>query len=172
MLLTYAYIHLATPATRTCDVETATADSHLQLPGLMTSRCTPSPDVGKMSASGYQGWLSQLRIQRSGAEGGSRTHTPVRILRPERSASTVPPLRHISEASGVRDAAIRTVSTWWAIEDLNLGPLACEASALTAELTAQGQFHLTALAYVPPHWSGNDRVRTCDLALMKRPLYR
>ena len=27
---------------------------------------------------------------------------------------------------------------WWAIEDLNLGPLACEASALTAELTAQG----------------------------------
>ena len=107
-----------------------------------------------------------------GAEGGSRTHTPVRILRPERSASTVPPLRHISVASGVRAAAIRTVSTWWAIEDLNLGPLACEASALTAELTAQGQFHLTALAYVPPHWSGNDRVRTCDLALMKRPLYR
>ncbi len=25
---------------------------------------------------------------------------------------------------------------WWAIEDLNLGPLACEASALTAELIA------------------------------------
>ena len=26
---------------------------------------------------------------------------------------------------------------WWAIEDLNLGPLACEASALTTELTAR-----------------------------------
>ena len=26
---------------------------------------------------------------------------------------------------------------WWAIEDLNLGPLACEASALTTELIAQ-----------------------------------
>ena len=25
---------------------------------------------------------------------------------------------------------------WWAIEDLNLGPLACEASALTTELIA------------------------------------
>ena len=31
----------------------------------------------------------------TGAEGGSRTHTPLRTLRPERSASTVPPLRHI-----------------------------------------------------------------------------
>ena len=30
-----------------------------------------------------------------GAEGGIRTHTPLRILRPERSASTVPPLRLI-----------------------------------------------------------------------------
>ena len=30
----------------------------------------------------------------SGAEGGIRTHTPLRTLRPERSASTVPPLRH------------------------------------------------------------------------------
>src|SRR5882762_7723816 len=26
--------------------------------------------------------------------------------------------------------------TWWAIKDLNLGPLACEASALTTELIA------------------------------------
>ena len=25
---------------------------------------------------------------------------------------------------------------WWAIKDLNLGPLACEASALTTELIA------------------------------------
>src|ERR1700686_2789739 len=27
---------------------------------------------------------------------------------------------------------------WWAIKDLNLGPLACEASALTTELIAHG----------------------------------
>ena len=77
-----------------------------------------------------------------------------------------------SAASGVSDTAIRTVTIWWAIEDLNLGPLACEASALTTELTAQRQFHLTTIAHVPPPGSGNDRVRTCDLALMKRPLYR
>ena len=34
-------------------------------------------------------------------------------------------------------AGIRTGCMWWAIEDLNLGPLACEASALTTELIAQ-----------------------------------
>ena len=34
-------------------------------------------------------------VMLSGAEGGSRTHTSVRILRPERSASTIPPLRQI-----------------------------------------------------------------------------
>ena len=34
-------------------------------------------------------------VLRTGAEGGSRTHTSVRILRPERSASTIPPLRQI-----------------------------------------------------------------------------
>jgi hypothetical protein len=28
------------------------------------------------------------------------------------------------------------VRAWWAIKDLNLGPLACEASTLTAELIA------------------------------------
>ena len=30
----------------------------------------------------------------------------------------------------------------WAVEDLNLGPLACEASALTAELTARVEGHV------------------------------
>ena len=30
--------------------------------------------------------------------------------------------------------------TWWAVEDLNLGPLACEASALTTELTAPSNY--------------------------------
>ena len=34
------------------------------------------------------------RRSNCGAEGGTRTHTPVRALRPERSASTIPPLRH------------------------------------------------------------------------------
>ncbi len=79
----------------------------------------------------------------------------------------------------------RRVLMWWAIEDLNLGPLACEASALTAELIAltfPGRPHRrnhsgpinrpmsTALSLNSRR--GNDRVRTCDLALMKRPLYR
>ena len=31
---------------------------------------------------------------------------------------------------------------WWAVEDLNLGPLACEASALTTELTARLGVHI------------------------------
>ena len=66
--------------------------------------------------------------------------------------------------------------TEWAIEDLNLGPLACEASALTTELTAR-----VPASFKVPHpreggpvdcLNGNDRVRTCDLALMKRPLCR
>ena len=35
------------------------------------------------------------------------------------------------------DEPDRTGCLWWAIEDLNLGPLACEASALTTELIAQ-----------------------------------
>ena len=39
-------------------------------------------------------WLADRAFGKSGAEGGIRTHTPLRILRPERSASTVPPLRH------------------------------------------------------------------------------
>jgi hypothetical protein len=31
---------------------------------------------------------------------------------------------------------------WWAIKDLNLGPLACEASALTTELIAHIKLRL------------------------------
>ena len=38
-------------------------------------------------------WLADRAFGEAGAEGGIRTHTPLRILRPERSASTVPPLR-------------------------------------------------------------------------------
>ena len=33
-------------------------------------------------------------------------------------------------------ALVAHIHKWWAVEDLNLGPLACEASALTAELIA------------------------------------
>ena len=110
-----------------------------------------------------------------GAEGGIRTHTPLRALRPERSASTVPPLRHLYERC--LPALARRM---WAVEDLNLGPLACEASALTTELTARGPRdgppgpnHLPRRVPAPrrTRLRGNDRVRTCDLALMKRPLY-
>ena len=83
----------------------------------------------------------------------------------------------------------RSNKFWWVIEDSNLGPLACEASALTAELItlvhsldrplimpagddatscirdkADGSAPLLSLR------SGNDWDRTSDLALMKRPL--
>ena len=71
---------------------------------------------------------------------------------------------------------------------MNLGPLACEASALTTELTAHARLRqqsfngpLTRLDRLPgpvdaedprgPGWYGNEWVRTTDLALMKRPLY-
>ena len=70
---------------------------------------------------------------------------------------------------------------------MNLGPLACEASALTTELTARRhllKYQKRPLAVRAPlrlydqgrnaaHVlrCGNDRARTCDLALMKRPLY-
>ena len=59
-------------------------------------------------------------------EGVEPTHL-LKVLRPERSASTISPLR-LSYLLDMR--------MWWAVEDLNLGPLACEASALTTELTA------------------------------------
>ena len=61
-------------------------------------------------------------------EGVEPTHL-LKVLRPERSASTISPLRHLY---------LFNVRIWWAVEDLNLGPLACEASALTTELTAPG----------------------------------
>ena len=32
---------------------------------------------------------------------------------------------------------------WWAVQDLNLRPLACEASALTTELTAPNHIYFT-----------------------------
>ena len=60
-------------------------------------------------------------------EGFEPTHL-LKVLRPERSASTISPLRLLY---------LFNVRIWWAVEDLNLGPLACEASALTTELTAQ-----------------------------------
>ena len=107
----------------------------------------------------------------------SNPHT-LRALRPERSASTVPATSALAPAARLE----------WAVEDLNLGPLACEASALTTELTALdtrrarqtpvGGEHTSSCSLRPglpiPRRrlaSGNDRVRTCDLALMKRPLY-
>ena len=43
------------------------------------------------------------------------------------------PFRHF----GIFDCRRAGRRRWWAIEDLNLGPLACEASALTTELIAR-----------------------------------
>ncbi len=62
----------------------------------------------------------------------SRHHTPSRQRRDQPARPAQP-----SDWSSLRLAA----PWWWAVEDLNLGPLACEASALTAELTAQA-FHM------------------------------
>jgi hypothetical protein len=42
-----------------------------------------------------------------GAEGGSRTHTPFQALRPERSASTISPLRHSKKPLHAQDRAAR-----------------------------------------------------------------
>ena len=43
------------------------------------------------------------------------------------------------------DMSERLASKWWAIEDLNLGPLACEASALTTELIARASVDVKVL---------------------------
>ena len=91
------------------------------------------------------------------------------------------PFRHFGPFYSRPDYPARSpvpnTPNWWAVEDLNLGPLACEASALTAELTAPaiGAGQTTSAAVQGEvvrvlSRSGNDRVRTCDLALMKRPL--
>ena len=90
----------------------------------------------------------------------------------------IPPLRPVLPCSP--DSSDSCSPEWWAVEGSNLGPLACEASALTTELTAR----LPALRRVRPFSTfatapheplgrsggGNDWTRTSDLALMKRPL--
>ena len=66
------------------------------------------------------------------------------------------------------------ITIWWAVEDLNLRPLACEASALTAELTAPQ------ISAEPPHSIGRAPVprrcalggtRTHGLSLRRAALY-
>ena len=47
----------------------------------------------------------------------------------------IPPLRHVLRRSP--DSSDPRSPVWWAVEGSNLGPLACEASALTTELTAR-----------------------------------
>ena len=71
-------------------------------------------------------------------EGFEPTHL-LKVLRPERSASAVPPLR-LGVTITLKYSIYTQNQQWWAVEDLNLGPLACEASALTTELTAPGKY--------------------------------
>ena len=49
------------------------------------------------------------------------------------------PFRHFGAESDIYSLKVVAPAgrRWWAVEDLNLGPLACEASALTTELIAQ-----------------------------------
>ena len=103
---------------------------------------------------------------------------PFRALHPECSASTNSATSACSRCS--LDSFDPRSPIWWAVEGSNLGPLACEASALTTELTAR----LLTLRPIRPFSTfvessrerfgrsvgGNDWTRTSDLALMKRPL--
>ena len=60
---------------------------------------------------------------------------PFRALHPECSASTNSATSACSRCS--LDSFDPRSPIWWAVEGSNLGPLACEASALTTELTAR-----------------------------------
>ena len=72
------------------------------------------------------GDLCDYDTREGGAEGEIRTPTPLRALRPERSASAVSPLRHVGLP------VIIPPGSWWAMQDSNLRPLRCERSALTS----------------------------------------
>ena len=60
---------------------------------------------------------------------------PFRALHPECSASTNSATSACTRCSP--DSFDTRSPVWWAVEGSNLGPLACEASALTTELTAR-----------------------------------
>ena len=46
------------------------------------------------------------------------------------------------------DSPNQPLGTWWAIKDLNLGPLPCEGSALTTELIAPCFHSITTISYI------------------------
>ena len=60
---------------------------------------------------------------------------PFRALHPECSASTNSATSACSRC--LPESSDPCSPEWWAVEGSNLGPLACEASALTTELTAR-----------------------------------
>ncbi len=141
---------------------------------LSYKRTTPNvPDTAQLPLPGERYFIEWCRRR------DSNPHARFRALHSECSASTNSATSAVSHRS-VPSAA--TTQSWWAVEGSNLGPLACEASALTTELTARrtprvlpdsinqvlepgiaewGLDHL---------YGGNDWTRTSDLALMKRPL--
>ena len=95
--------------------------------GLGLGQCRQN--VGKRLELDTQSTCCRYKIAKElegGAEGEIRTPTPLRALRPERSASAVSPLRHIGLP------VIIPPRSWWAMLDSNQRPLRCERSALTS----------------------------------------
>ena len=68
------------------------------------------------ASAGLRSNQTELRARTLVPKGGFEPPRPFRALRPERSASAVPPLRLLE---------------WWAVQGLSLRPVACQATAQT-----------------------------------------
>ena len=86
--------------------------------------------------SPQQGRVEVLELRLVAGHGRLRRVDPLLLVRdpPEGRAADVTK-RYTRKGGGVRE--LREERAWWALQDLNLGPMDYESTALTAELRAQ-----------------------------------
>ena len=109
---------------------TASSSAGMRSIHLSYKRVSPKPTTVKIGPfSGVL--LSYWLVPKEGLE----PTRPFRALHPECSASTNSATSACSRC--LPDSSDPCSPEWWAVEGSNLGPLACEASALTTELTAR-----------------------------------
>ena len=109
---------------------TASSSAGMRSIHLSYKRVSPKPTTVKIGPSSGN-LLSYWLVPKEGLE----PTRPFRALHPECSASTNSATSACSRC--LPDSSDHCSPVWWAVEGSNLGPLACEASALTTELTAR-----------------------------------
>ena len=109
---------------------TASSSAGMRSIHLSYKRVSPKPTTVKIGPS-WGDLLSYWLVPKEGLE----PTRPFRALHPECSASTNSATSACSQC--LPESSDPCSPAWWAVEGSNLGPLACEASALTTELTAR-----------------------------------